>query len=255
MTSYSTDLDIALLDSNATAPEDVVNDAIQALDSKTTGTVVCAFATNTLSLTQDQQALGSIFHATAGSPGPTGNCTLTFASFGLGPFAVINDTGFPLALEYSGQVLPAPVLDDGSVGVFCGDGSNVRTAVAGSAGSAGIVAAVQASEDLLAGAIVNVWNSGGARMRNANASDGTKPAHGFVMNAVSSGNIGIMFGSGQINNKVTGMTPGADQYLDTSSGGINATAPSGTGQLVQYLGVAISATQLAFVVQQGILLP
>lgn len=255
MTDYTTNLDIALLDANAVSPEDVVDDGFEAFDAKITATVVCAFGTNALVLTQDQQAGGSIFHATIGSPGPTGDCTLTFAAFGIGIFAVINDTGFPLTLEYAGQALSAPVLDAGAVGVFCGDGSNIRTVVAGGSGGGGIVVAIQASENLAAGAIVNVWNSGGARIRNANATDGTKPAHGFVLAAVTSGNVGIFYGTGQIDNQRSGMTPGTTYFLDTTNGNINAVAPSASGNFVQALGVALSATQLAFAPQPGILLP
>jgi hypothetical protein len=252
MTDYTTNLDIALLDSNATAPEDVVSDGFEAFDAKITGTVACNFGTATLSLTKDQQAAGSIFHATVGSPGPGADCTLTFASFGIGVFAVINDTGFPLTITYSGQALTAPVLDDGSVGVFCGDGANIRAAGSGGGGTGGIVAAIQASENLAAGAIVNVWNSSGARIRNANATDNTKPAHGFVLAAVTSGNIGIFYGAGNIDTGLTGMTPGDTQFLDVTNGNITNAAPGAAGNLVQVLGVALSASKLAFAPNQGI---
>lgn len=256
MTSYTTNLDIALLDSNAVSPEDVVNDGFEAFDTKITGKVVCAFATNTFVLTQDEQAAGSIFVLTIGSPGPSADVTLEFAAFGVGVFAVQNLTGFPATIEISGQPLTPPVLDAGAAGVFSCDGVNVLAlGGGGGGGGGGIILAIQASENIAAGAIVSVWNSGGARIRNANATDGTKPAHGFVLAAVASGNIGIFYGSGQIDSSQTGLTPGVTYFLDITNGAINSVAPSASGNLVQPVGVALSATQLAFAPLSGIVLP
>ena len=48
-------------------------------------------------------------------------------------------------------------------------------------------ASIQASEALSAGDLVNVWNSGGARVRKADASTSGKEAHGFVLATVASG--------------------------------------------------------------------
>jgi hypothetical protein len=110
------------------------------------------------------------------------------------------------------------------------------------------VAALVASENLASGAIVNIHTvSGAARAQNANATDDTKPAHGFVAAAVASGGTATVYFSGQINGALTGLTPGAVCYLDTSAGGIAATPPAGAGNMVQRLGVALSATQLLFV--------
>lgn len=258
MTDYSPNLDIALLDENMMEPQDVVNAAIDALDAKITGTVdVVIGHTNAAELTQDEQAGGSIFELNpGGSPGPTGDSTVTFAPFGMGVFAVVNNTAFPVTLEYSGQALAAPVLDANAVGLFSGDGANIRVYAGGSAGAGGIVIAMEASEDMAAGAMANLWDSGGARMRNANATDGTKPAHGFSMTAVSSGDTGIFYGPGQINNRLTGLTPGSYYWLDVNNGDIVDAAPSGTGNLVLLVGFALSATQLAFApALPGVLLP
>lgn len=125
--------------------------------------------------------------------------------------------------------------------------------VAGGGGGI-IVAAIQASENISAGAIVNVWNSSGPRIRNANATDNTKPANGFILASVTTGNNAIFFGSGQIITGLSTLTPGSTYFLDTSSGGINATAPSAAGNLVQALGVALSTTTLAFAPSLGVTL-
>lgn len=135
MTVKSPNLDIAHLDANADQPEVVVNTAIDAIDAKITDAVVVAFGSNTVSLSQDQQVAGSIFHLTTGSPGPTGACTLDFAAFGMGNFTVINDLGQACTLQISGQPLSAPVIADGTSGTFASDGTNVRQVGAAAASS------------------------------------------------------------------------------------------------------------------------
>ena len=48
-------------------------------------------------------------------------------------------------------------------------------------------AAITASEALSAGDLVNVWNSGGPKVRKADATTAGKRAHGFVLSAVANG--------------------------------------------------------------------
>jgi hypothetical protein len=45
---------------------------------------------------------------------------------------------------------------------------------------------------------------------------------------------------------MSGLTPGAKYFLATTAGGVSATAPSGSGNVVQPVGVAINATTLSF---------
>lgn len=240
----SENLDIEYLASNSDQPEVPVNNAIDKFDAKITGYVdVGVGATNTVALSQDEQAEGSIFYIVAGgSPGPNGAITVNFAAFGMGVFAVVNQTAFSVTLQILGQAMTPPVLLSNATGIFFCDGSNVQSG----AGSSGAVSTLTASENLAAGAMVNIWNSSGAKMRNANATDNTKPAHGFVLAAVTSGHVGIFYGPGQINNQLVGLTPGTAYFLDTTNGDINAVAPSSSGNLIQELGVALSATQLIF---------
>jgi hypothetical protein len=105
-------------------------------------------------------------------------------------------------------------------------------------------ASIQASENLAAGDLVNVWNSSGARIRKADASAAGKEAHGFVLAAVTSGASGTVYFEGN-NAQVTGLTPGV-QFLSTTPGLATATAPSGTGNVVQRVGFSTSATNLNF---------
>lgn len=105
-------------------------------------------------------------------------------------------------------------------------------------------ASVQASEALGAGDFVNIWNSGGARARKADATVAGKEAHGFVLAAVASGAQATVYFEGT-NTQVTGQTPGK-VFLQTVAGTAGATVPSATGNVVQELGVATSPTSINF---------
>ena len=105
-------------------------------------------------------------------------------------------------------------------------------------------AAITASETLAAGDWVNVWNSSGAKVRKADATTTGKEAHGFVLAAVTSGNPATVYFEGT-NTQVTGQTPGP-VYLQTTAGTGGPTAPSASGNLVQQVGVALSATSVNF---------
>lgn len=113
-------------------------------------------------------------------------------------------------------------------------------------------ATIQASENLAAGDLVNVHNSGGARVRKADATTSGKEAHGFVLSAVTSGNNATVYFEGR-NNQVSGLTPGL-QFLATTAGLTTGTAPSSSGNVVQRVGVAVSATELNFEAQSPIVL-
>lgn len=105
-------------------------------------------------------------------------------------------------------------------------------------------AVIVASEALAAGDLVNIWNSTGAKVRKADATSVGKEAHGFVTASVlSSGNATVYFEGS--NPGVTGLTPGV-QYLTTTAGTASATPPSGSGNVVQRVGFAPSATSLNF---------
>lgn len=106
-------------------------------------------------------------------------------------------------------------------------------------------AVVGASEGLAAGDWINVWNDAGtAKVRKADATTAGKEAHGFVLASVSSGNPATVYFEGT-NTQVTGQTPGA-VYLQTTAGAGAATVPSASGNVVQQIGVAVSATAVNF---------
>lgn len=113
-------------------------------------------------------------------------------------------------------------------------------------------ATITASEALAAGDFVNVWNSTGAKVRKADATTAGKEAHGFVLAAVANGAPASVYFEGS-NTAVTGLTPGP-QFLSTTAGTAASAAPTGSGNVVQRLGVATSATSLNFEAAQPIVL-
>ena len=82
-------------------------------------------------------------------------------------------------------------------------------------------------------------------MRKADATSPGKTADGFVIAAVSSGATGTAYFEGT-NTQLTGLTPGAAYYLSTTAGGVTTTPPSTSGQVVQFIGKALSDTELSF---------
>lgn len=114
-------------------------------------------------------------------------------------------------------------------------------------------ASIASSENLAAGDLVNIWNdTGTAKVRKADATTSGKEAHGFVLSAVTSPANATVYFEGT-NTAVTGLTPG-NQFLATTAGTTTSTAPSGSGNVVQKVGVASSAASLNFEAQQPIVL-
>lgn len=103
------------------------------------------------------------------------------------------------------------------------------------------VISAEASEDLSAGDYVNLYLDTTLKCRKADAASG-KPAHGFVLAAVSNGNTATVYHDGE-NDQVTGKTIGADQFLSNATpGATTETAPT-TG-FVQRVGIATAATKI-----------
>ncbi len=107
------------------------------------------------------------------------------------------------------------------------------------------VIVADAFEALTAGNFVNLFNDGGAlKVRKADATTNAKPAHGFVLENVSESASATVYMLGQINTAVSGLTIGSDYFLSTTPGGVTTTAPSSTGNIVQFIGRATQATAL-----------
>ena len=105
--------------------------------------------------------------------------------------------------------------------------------------------AIATSETLAAGDKVNIWNNGGtANVRKADASSAGKEAHGFVLAAFTHPTSATVYFEGS-NTGVSGRTPGK-QYLSTTAGTTTTTPPSGSGNVIQVVGFATSATNINF---------
>lgn len=109
------------------------------------------------------------------------------------------------------------------------------------------VATILASENLSAGNYVNIYdNAGTANVRKADNSN-SRDAHGYVLSSVTSGNNATVYFEGP-NTGVSGRTPGARQFLNTSGAvtetPLDPTNIANAGKYHQFLGVAISATAI-----------
>lgn len=101
-----------------------------------------------------------------------------------------------------------------------------------------------AAEALTAGDYVYIDSSG--EVARASAASGGNPARGYVKDSVTSGSTVTVYFEGT-NDALSGLTPGAEYFLsDTTPGGLTTTIPTDTGEVVQKLGLAISATALTF---------
>lgn len=114
-------------------------------------------------------------------------------------------------------------------------------------------ASIVSSESLAAGDLVNVWDDAGTpKVRKADATTSGKHAHGFVLAVVTAPASAVVYFEGS-NTGVTGLT-GGDIFLSTTAGIGTSTAPSGTGNVVQKVGVATAATNLNYEGAQPIVL-
>lgn len=103
-----------------------------------------------------------------------------------------------------------------------------------------------ASEALAANDLVNVWNDGGTvKARKADATTEGKEATGFVKAAVALNGQAAVYFEGRISG-LTGLTPGVRQYLATSAGQATPIAPNAAGNVVQWIGDAVSTTEIDF---------
>jgi hypothetical protein len=103
---------------------------------------------------------------------------------------------------------------------------------------------IEASENIGAGKYVNIYDDAGTpKIRLADNSN-SREAHGFLKDAVTTGNNGTVYFEGT-NDDLSGLTAGARQFLATA-GGVTSTPPTSGGgaQISQLLGIAITATEI-----------
>lgn len=107
---------------------------------------------------------------------------------------------------------------------------------------------IQASETIAYGDIISLTNvAGDLRCRLANATNNSRPADGFCSTGagITIGAVGeVILAHGIL--PASGLTP-AQRYFLSTTNGIMSTVPAvAAGNIEQYLGVAISATELYF---------
>lgn len=101
------------------------------------------------------------------------------------------------------------------------------------------------SEALSAGDLVNIYDaSGTSKARKADATTEGKEAWGFVNASVTSGGNATVYFAGE-NTGVSGLTAG-EQFLATTAGTSDETAPTGSGNVVQSVGQATASGTLMF---------
>ena len=114
---------------------------------------------------------------------------------------------------------------------------------------------ITASENLAAGALVNVWNNGGvSSVRNATAATAGYECDGFVLQAVTAPASCVVYFSGS-NTAVAGLAAGLPHFLSNSPGQLTTTAPFGPGNVVQEIGKATSSNSLEIgIIELGVIL-
>lgn len=102
------------------------------------------------------------------------------------------------------------------------------------------------SEALAAGDYVNVFDGGAGafKVRKADATVSGKEAHGFVLAAFALGANATVYFEGT-NTQVTAQTPGP-VFLQITAGKGAAAVPTASGNIVQKIGFATSATSVNF---------
>ena len=104
---------------------------------------------------------------------------------------------------------------------------------------------IKATEALTANDVVNIWdNSGTTEVRKADATDATKPAHGYVKEGAEAAANATVYTDGYLPG--TGLTVGSKYFLAATGGAVTTTPPSTTGNIAQCIGVAVSATAIKF---------
>ena len=102
-----------------------------------------------------------------------------------------------------------------------------------------------ASEALSVGNFINIFlDSGTRKVRKADAAN-NRPAHGFVLANIAADDHGTVYTSG-LNSQLSGLDAGKKYFLGTTPGATSATVALNSGEIVQPLGTAISATTLRF---------
>lgn len=141
--------------------------------------------------------------------------------------------------EYTGKASSAGASDSGEFIIADANGKLDVTYLPTGVGADALAAT--AGEALNAGDFVYI--SGTGTVLKADATSFTKRAMGYVLTAVANAATATVYFDDS-NSALTGLTIGAKYFLSATSGQATATAPVTSGQFVQPLGIATSATSI-----------
>jgi len=105
---------------------------------------------------------------------------------------------------------------------------------------------VEATEAIAYGAIVNIYDAGGMKCRNANGTAAGKLCRAFCNDSigVGIGDFAELILMGVL--PVAGVTPGADYFMSIVSGLISPTIPFVAGNIIQCVGFGLDANSIWF---------
>jgi hypothetical protein len=150
--------------------------------------------------------------------------------------------------EYAGKSTSAGAGDSGEFIIADGSGKIDISYLPNGVGADAITAT--AGEALSAGDFVYI--SSGGTVLKADATTFAKRAMGYVLASVSNAGTATVYFD-ESNSALSGLTIGSNYFLSATAGAATTTAPTTSGQYVQALGVATSATSLHVNIQEPIL--
>lgn len=146
--------------------------------------------------------------------------------------------------EVAGLIVSAGAADEGKLVAL--DAAGKLDASVMPAGMGVNTQAAVASENLAAGDLISFWdNAGTLNVRKADATAVGKECHGFVLAGFAASASATVYLPGNVLTGLTGLTPGARQYMSTTPGLRTETAPSAVGNVAQAVGIALGATSMA----------
>jgi hypothetical protein len=149
--------------------------------------------------------------------------------------------------EYAGKATSSGAGDAGEFPILDGAGKLDITFMPNGLGADSSI--LVAGEALSAGDFIYV--TAGSTVMKADATTFAKRAMGYVIASVlNAGNATVFFD--ESNSALSGLTAGSTYYLSATSGLATLTAPTTSGQFVQELGIATSATSLHVNIQTPI---
>ena len=107
----------------------------------------------------------------------------------------------------------------------------------------GVVVSIASGESVTAFNAVYIRSDGEVGPADADAAT-SMPAIGVALESKSDGQATKILISGVLRDDTYNFTPGADLFIGTTAGEITATAPSGSGDTVQKIGVALTADSI-----------